>query len=209
MAADRKIDPLSAESGLEPSSELGERVRALFRESFFEIRRAHKAAYVKQVVKNHYLSQRELGGLLGYSPKSGGAITGAKDGKIGDDKFDLLRATIARQIQTLPQWPPLSEFTTLALLHTITLLRNEGRQRQDHRTISREEFECLERVLRAEWRVILDGAEGKTAWPALLREVHQAAGTQQLQTREDVARTITEWASWYLLCKQAIPGLET
>jgi len=214
MGEDRTIDLtlLLTRSGMESSSERREQVLVVFRESFFELRRTHKAAYVKQVVESHYLSHRELGGLLGYGPRSGGAINGAMDGKISDDKFDLLRATVARQIRSLPRWPSLSEFTAFALMRTVTHLKYERQPQQERRTMTREELECLERMLSIAWREIF-GGEGTgnlaASWPALLRDVHRVAGTQQLQTFEDIARTITEWGPWYLLCKQAIPGLET
>lgn len=212
MGADRIIGLVAHLTGTPGVTQAAvqDKVIALFREAFFEVRRERKAEYVRQVLDCHHFTHRQLGKLLGYGPKSSGAIDGARDGKISDDKYDLLRATVARQVQALPQWPSLAELTTLALLRTITRVAAEG-PAAPKREITREELECVERVLGTRWREVFaeEGtADLKAGWPALLDEVHRLAGTSELRTLADVERTLTTWGPWYVLCKRVIPGQE-
>ncbi len=183
-----------------------EEVIALFRDAFLEIRRLYKAAYVREVVSRHTLSHRDLGRILGY--ESPGAVNGAMEGRIAEDRFAFLRATLARQVRNVPRWPSPEEFASLALLQTMTQLGE--RLGLSGEPISPEEHEILRRVLCPEWMLALAGMSPKcvqTCLEDMLNDVHVMTGTSRVRTKDDIASVLARWGRLYLFCKSTIPGL--
>jgi hypothetical protein len=192
---------LAASSPADPAN-----VIALFREAFFEIRRIQKATYVRTVVEKHTLSHRELGALLGY--EGSGAIDAARKGRIRDDRFALLRATIAKQVCDGPRWPTPSEFASLALIRTVADLGE--RAGMGGESFGPEEYEVLRRVLQTDWLFTVareSPAIIQANLDALLEEVRAQTGTSRIQTSSDLETVLSRWGRLYLFCKRSIPGL--
>jgi len=195
--------------------ELCEEVVGVFRTGYFNLHRLHKGIYIRDAMKRladsdcPVRTHRDVAKMLGYGPKSSGAIDAAMQGSISDEKFELFRQTVARQLKAPPHWPSAAERLAGAQMATISYLVEKQSSGGPGEAITQPLFDTLLEVLNEKWlKTVLgtDEAKLESDIRALLERVGVLVESEHRRPGEILHGILRKWGHAYLLCKHIIPG---